>query len=71
MSNRSENLVMSTSFLKALPGLLDIKRPLPCILYILYEFSQGNAPASNDTDKLKVTLVSVEVNLIYVTVVSK
>ena len=34
MLNRSASLAMSTSFLKALPGKLDIKRHSPSILYI-------------------------------------
>ena len=33
MLNRSANLAMSTSVLKALPGKLDIKRHSPSILY--------------------------------------
>ena len=34
MLNRSANLAMSTSILKALPGKLDIKRHSPSILYL-------------------------------------
>ena len=35
IQNGTTSLAMSTSFLKALPGKLDIKRHSPSILYIL------------------------------------
>ena len=35
MLNRSASLAMSTSVLKYLPGILDIKRHSPSILYLL------------------------------------
>ena len=46
MLNRSANLVMSTSILKALPGKLDIKRHSPSILYIQSQVisRQANGP---------------------------
>ena len=34
MLNRLTSLAMSTSFLKALPGILDLKRHSPSILYL-------------------------------------
>ena len=40
MLNRSASLAMSTSFLKALPGKLDIKRHSPSILYISFQQRQ-------------------------------
>ena len=58
MFNRSANLSMSTSLLKALPGKLDIKKHSPSILYIPEDrlsFSD-TAPqliASNDSLELK------------------
>ena len=39
MLNRSACLAMSTSFLEALPGKLDIKRHSPSILYISTKIS--------------------------------
>ena len=40
MLNRSASLAMSTSFLKALPGKLDIKRHSPSIFYISFQQRQ-------------------------------
>ena len=41
MLNRSASLAMTSSFLKALPGKLDIKRHSPSILYVLHLISDN------------------------------